>query len=477
MEQLSFADAAPTVFSVTSLTAAIHRVVALNFDDVRVTGEISGYKVWSSGHAYFTLKDSSAQIRCVVFRNVARYLKFRPEDGLAVMARGSVEVRQERGEYQLVVSSLEPQGLGALQLAFEQLKQRLAAEGLFAAERKRALPPYPRRIGIVTSPQGAVIRDMITVLSRRFSGLHIRLYPTPVQGDGAAEGIREGLRYFGESGWADLIIVGRGGGSLEDLWPFNEEEVARAIVASPVPVISAVGHETDFTIADFVADLRAPTPSAAAELAVKNREDLLDTIDITWERIWRAMHYRIAHAARQLHDQGMQRASVVLQRRIGRNWQRVDEAEQRLRGFDPRVRLGRARQRLEASSQRLQEAMRRLVRGSGQRVDEAGQRLTSFDPRVRLGWTRQRLETASQSLEDAIGRRVNGFHLRLHPVAARLEALSPLSVLERGYSILTTDEGRVVKSPEDAPPGTSVEARLARGRLRATVREETAERD
>ncbi len=430
MQQLSFGDAAPTVFTVTSLTAEIHRVVSMNFDDVRVAGEISGYKVWASGHAYFTLKDAGSQIRCVMFRSVARYLKFRPDDGLAVMARGSVEVRQDRGEYQLVVSSLTPQGQGALQLAFEQLKKKLAAEGLFAEERKRPLPPYPRWIGIVTSPQGAVIRDMIHVLNRRFPGLHIRLYPTPVQGEGAVEGICEGLRYFGASGWPDVIIVGRGGGSLEDLWSFNEEAVARAIAASPVPVISAVGHETDFTIADFVADLRAPTPSAAAELAVKNRDDVLDQVDTAARHASQAIRYRVAHATRELHEQGIQRASVLLQQRIGRAWQRIDEAEQRLRAFDPRVRLAQARHRLEVSE---------------------------------------------QSLEGLVRRRTGVLHLRLQPVAARLEALSPLSILERGYSILTTDAGRVVKSPEDAPVGTEVEARLARGRLRATVRRTASE--
>jgi len=259
------------VYSVASLTGEIHRMLSRSFDGIKVAGEISGWKVWTSGHAYFTLKDQQAQIRCVLFRNNLRYLRFKPQDGAAVIARGSVEVRAERGEYQLLVSGMEPQGLGRLYEMFAELKEKLRGEGLFDEARKRPLPVFPRRIGIVTSPQGAVIRDMLTVLRRRWPGLHIRLYPTPVQGAGSAEGIVEGLDWFSASGWPDVVIVGRGGGSLEDLWSFNDERVARAIAACRVPVVSAVGHETDFTIADFVADVRAPTPSAAAEIVVLER--------------------------------------------------------------------------------------------------------------------------------------------------------------------------------------------------------------
>lgn len=443
---MSFSDSAPQVFTVTSLTAAIHRLISMNFDDVRVAGEISGYKVWSSGHAYFTLKDSGAQIRCVLFKNVLRYMKFKPGDGLAVTARGSVEVRQERGEYQLIVSSMEPQGLGALQLAFEQLKQKLAEAGLFAAERKRPLPAYPRRIGIVTSPKGAVIRDMINVLHRRFPGLHIRLYPTLVQGEGSVEGICEGLNYFSESGWPDVVILGRGGGSLEDLWSFNEEPVARAIAACSVPVVSAVGHETDFTIADFVADLRAPTPSAAAELVVKNREDLLDAVDIAWQRAARSAHYHVSRAARRLHERGIERAVNLVQRALGRAWQRIDEAQQRLRQADPRVRLTAIRERLHAAEQESA----RLIR-------------------ARLSRAALRLQSASGASDHRLRARLAAAGLRYQPLAARLDALSPVAVLERGYSILTGPDGRAIKASSEAPAGTEVQARLARGRLRATV--------
>jgi exodeoxyribonuclease VII large subunit len=236
-----------------------------------VSGEISGVKLASSGHYYFNLKERDAVLKCVAYRSANRYWKFKPADGLAVLARGHIDVYEMRGEYQLQVDVLEPQGIGALQLAFEQLKKKLAGEGLFAAERKRPLPRFPRRIGIVTSPRGAAIADIVHILSRRFPGLAIRLYPALVQGPGAAEEVCRGIDYFSRTGWPDVVIVGRGGGSLEDLWTFNEEAVARSIAACSVPVISAVGHETDVTIADFVADLRAPTPSAAAELAVPTR--------------------------------------------------------------------------------------------------------------------------------------------------------------------------------------------------------------
>src|SRR5712675_3063126 len=282
------------VVTVSELNAAIRGVLDREFFDVWVSGEISGVKHAASGHYYFTLKDAEAQLRCVCFRSTARFLKFKPQDGAAVLARGRIDVYEARGEYQLQVEMLEPQGHGALQFAFEQLKKKLAAEGLFDAARKRPLPALPERIGIVTSPSGAVISDMIHILERRCPGRHIRLYPAQVQGESAAEQIASGIEYFGASGWPEVIIVARGGGSLEDLWAFNEERVARAIAASPVPVISAVGHETDFTIADFVADLRAPTPSAAAELVVCTRQSLVDGLSGAEARLRQAARLTLA---------------------------------------------------------------------------------------------------------------------------------------------------------------------------------------
>ncbi len=276
------------VLTVSALTAQLRAVLEERFPAVWVEGEISNYRLYGSGHAYFTLKDADAQLRCALFRTRGRRLRFEPADGLHVMAFGSVEVYAQRGEYQLVVELLEPKGLGALQLAFEQLKARLQAEGLFEQARKRELPRFPRKIGIVTSPSGAALRDMLRVIGRRFGELHIVIAPCRVQGDGAAEEIARGLGDLNALGDVDVIIVGRGGGSLEDLWAFNEETVARAIVASKAPVISAVGHEVDFTIADFVADLRAPTPSAAAELVVREKQAVVDALEELRRRLCRA---------------------------------------------------------------------------------------------------------------------------------------------------------------------------------------------
>jgi exodeoxyribonuclease VII large subunit len=336
------------VYTVSELNAAIRAVLDAEFQNVWVSGEISGLKLASSGHYYFTLKERDAQLKCVAFRSAHRYWKFKPQDGMAVLARGRIDVYEPRGEYQLLVEMLEPQGLGALQLAFEQLKKKLAAEGLFAAERKRALPRFPRRIGIVTSPRGAAIADMIQVLSRRFPGMHIRLFPALVQGEGSVEEVCRGIEYFSQSRWPDLIIVGRGGGSLEDLWTFNEEAVARAIAACSVPVVSAVGHETDVTIADYVADLRAPTPSAAAEMVIPTREELLERVAAARARSAQALRYRLAMLERRWRQQGIERARNLLDRRIGRGLQRADEQEYRMREC-VRPRLAAGRRRLEAA--------------------------------------------------------------------------------------------------------------------------------
>ncbi len=443
---------APVSWTVSAITAEIHRMLSRRFDDVRVSGEISGYKVWNSGHAYFTLKDEGAQLRCVMFRGPLRYLRFKPADGLAVLARGSVEVRQDRGEYQLIVASLEPQGYGALQLAFEQLKRKLAEEGLFEAERKRPLPAYPMRVGIVTSSRGAVIRDMLTVLGRRWPGLHVRLYPAQVQGEGSVEAVCAGLRHFSEGGWAEVVIVGRGGGSLEDLWTFNEEGVARAIAASSVPVISAVGHETDFTIADFVADLRAPTPSAAAELVVRDRSEVLRGVDAAQTRAARAARFVLASASRRLIELGMERSAALVARRIGRAMQRVDESEQGLTGWlravvDARVRCWRT-------------------------VD---QRLRAHDVRVRIESVKALAERIRARLDELAGRKLAAARGAFDPVAARLQALSPLGVLERGYAVVETNSRAIVRDAAAVARGERLNIRLAKGRLDAVVEDSREE--
>jgi exodeoxyribonuclease VII large subunit len=435
----------PRVFSVSELNSAIRGVLDSQFTDIRVTGEISGVKLAASGHYYFTLKERDSQVKAVAFRSAHRFWKFKPQDGLAVLARGRVDVYEARGEYQLLVESLEPQGFGALQLAFERLKKQLAVEGLFASERKRVLPRFPRRIGIVTSPRGAAIADMIQILSRRFPGLHIRLYPALVQGAGAAAEVCAGIEYFSQSGWPDVVIVGRGGGSLEDLWTFNEEAVARAIAACAVPVVSAVGHETDVTIADFVADLRAPTPSAAAEMIVPTREDLEERISAARAKAAQGIRYRIAMLDRRLRQQGIDRALGILHRSIGRDLQRVDEREFRLR-----------------------EIMRALL-DAGERSRRGLEvRLLRFDVRPRLAAGARRLEAVRYVLCQAMRDRLARDRDRLNQLAAKLGELSPLRVLERGYAIVSNASG-VVKRASDALPGSCVQIRLAQDTLYAVV--------
>jgi len=435
------------VYTVSELNAAIRGVLEQEFPDVWVAGEISGTKLATSGHYYFTLKERDAQLRCVCFRSTHRYLKFKPQDGVAVVARGRIDVFEARGEYQLLVEFLEPQGHGALQFAFEQLKKKLAAEGLFDAARKRPLPRFPRRIGIVTSPRGAVISDLLHILERRFPGLHVRLFPATVQGEGSIEDVCRGIEYFSRTSWAELVIVARGGGSLEDLWTFNEEAVARAIAASQVPIVSAVGHETDVTIADFVADLRAPTPSAAAELVVRTREELLAGIETYRRHLAQAARYRLAMARRAIDQQGIQRALSVFHRAVGRRLQRVDEQEYRLR-----------------------ERVRALIESRSRAYRALDTRVRYYDPRPRFARDRRRLETAQAAMEQRLRLDLARRSAHLQELAAKLSQLSPLRILERGYAIVTKDSGEIVTDSRNAPPGAEVHIRLAKGGLDATVR-------
>jgi exodeoxyribonuclease VII large subunit len=430
-------------YTVSELTAEMRDVLAGEFADIWVAGEISGAKMPPSGHYYFTLKDEFAQIRCVCYKTTARYLKFKPQDGVAVLARGRVDLYDARGELQLIVETLEPQGHGALQFAFEQLKRKLAAEGLFDPARKHPLPAMPERIGIVTSPTGAVIRDMIQVLERRCPGRHIRLYPAQVQGEGAAEQIAAGIDYFGASGWPEVVIVARGGGSLEDLWAFNEERVARAIAACPVPVISAVGHETDFTIADFVADLRAPTPSAAAELVVCTRQSLLDGLFSAEARLRQAARLTLALRARRFHAVAIDPAR--LHRTVGRRMQRVDELEYGLR-----------------------DGVRIVMNLRKRALDAIAARLIQRDVRLQFAEARRRLEACTTAVNQATRLRLSHAQGELAPLSAHLAQLSPLKILERGYAIVER-EGKIVKTPDDAPVGSDVRLRLAVGELRAKV--------
>jgi len=418
------------VLTVSELTAQLRQLVEERFPAVWVEGEISNFRVYGAGHAYFTLKDEGAQLRAVLFRNRTRRIRFEPADGLHVLAFGSLEVYAQRGEYQLVVELLEPRGLGALQLAFEQLKARLGAEGLFDPARKRPLPRFPRKIGIATSPAGAALRDMLRIIGRRFAGLHIVVAPCRVQGEGAAEEVARAIADLNALGDVDVIIVGRGGGSLEDLWAFNEEVVARAIAASKAPVISAVGHEVDVTIADFVADLRAPTPSAAAELVVREKEAVQAQLEALRARLVRA-------AARPLRDLA----------------RRVDEAHRRV------LRAG------AGACRRAEHRLELLVA-----------RLRAAGPRARLAADRHRLERARARLGHALARRLAEARHRLGATVGRLDSLSPLAVLGRGYSLARTADGRIVRSARQVAAGDPLAVLLAEGSLDCRV-ERVRERD
>ncbi|MGA9185131.1 MAG: exodeoxyribonuclease VII large subunit, partial [Candidatus Acidiferrales bacterium] len=354
MSQTSLFNLAPErkVWKVSELTSRIGHLLEGSFPDVWIEGEVSNFHSAQSGHLYFTLKDARAQIRCVCFRDNVRGLKFRPEDGLHVTVRGSLGVYEPRGEYQVYVSVIEPVGLGALQLAFEQLKKRLADEGLFDDARKKVLPMLPRRIGVITSPTGAAIRDILRVLQRRFANVHVLIYPVKVQGDGAAAEIVAGLRHFNAARSVDVLILARGGGSLEDLWAFNEEILARAVAASSIPIITGVGHETDFTIADFVADLRAPTPSAAAELVVRSRQEFDRLIAESQRRLMQQMKYLLSERRHRLRDLQSHRAFRQPELLLRRRRQQVDDLSSSL-AVGLRLRLATVRQRLTRSESQL----------------------------------------------------------------------------------------------------------------------------
>lgn len=434
------------LFRVSELNAAIQRSFEAEFQAIWVIGEISGCRLTSSGHYYFCLKDQESQLKCVLFRGAARILRFRPQDGLAVMVRGNLEVYEVRGEYQLIVELLQPQGAGALQLAFEQLKRKLSTEGLFEPSRKRPLPSLPRCIGIVTSPSGAVIRDMLHILERRFPGVHVRLFPAQVQGEGSVEQVAQALNFFSGSAWPDVVILARGGGSLEDLWTFNEEAVARAITACSVPVISAIGHETDFTIADFVADYRAPTPSAAAEVVIRTRDSILEQIAASRTKMAQSIRYRLVSCSRDLHQRGTSRAANFLHRALARRAQRLDDADDQLRNFE--------RQQLRVHVRRLAELV---------------QRLHASDLRLRLAKSRYKQGVLAEQLGTAMQARFSQIRSQHERIQAKFGQLSPLAVLRRGYAIVQNLAGRVLRSSAEISIGEKVHVRLHSGELDAVV--------
>ena len=441
------------VLTVTELANRLRSVLEEKFPAVWVEGEISNFKVYTSGHAYFTLKDETAQLKCVLFRNRARRIRFEPGDGLHVLAFGSVEVYAQRGEYQLVVELLEPRGLGALQLAFEQLKERLQREGLFDPARKRPLPRFPRKIGIVTSPTGAALRDMLRVIGRRFGELHILIAPARVQGDGAAQDVAQAVRELHAVGDVDVIIVGRGGGSLEDLWAFNDEMLARTIAASKIPIISAVGHEVDFTIADFVADLRAPTPSAAAELVVREKQAVADSVSDLGRRLAGAMERRLSRERERLE--------AVRRRRV------LTDAQRPLRDLERRV---------DDASARLRRAIATAVRQAAHRVELAARGLRAQSPVARTLGDRRRLTELSARLDRAAARQLDRARHRVAGNAGRLHSLSPLAVLARGYSLTRRPSGEIVRSVRQVGVGDEVDVLLSEGTLACRV-SATKERD
>jgi len=435
------------VFTVSELSATIRDALESRFQNVWVEGEISNARLWNTGHLYFTLKDSASQIKGVIFRGALRYLKFKPEDGLRVVARGKISVYDVKGEYQLICEHMEPQGFGPLQVAFEQLKKKLAADGLFETARKRPLPTLPRRIGLVTSIDGAALRDMVRVLRRRYPNAHLVISPTRVQGEGAAAEVARALQLVARVSQVDVIIVARGGGSLEDLWAFNEEVVARAIAASPVPVISGVGHETDVTIADFVADLRAATPSAAAELVVRRKDEFFSHIDRLGEQLDAAIGHRLRRLESRLH---------LLEARPGYS------------GFPGRLAF-RGRHVSELASALRHGVGQALARRS-RRHELLRRSLDQFDPRHRLGAIRTRLVARDAQLAAAARRRITASQSRFGGLAARLEGLSPLAVLGRGYSV-TWDAARtrIIRDAATLGTGDEIKITLQRGAVTAAV--------
>jgi exodeoxyribonuclease VII large subunit len=433
------------ILTVSELTQEIKNLLEFKFSDVWVEGEISNFRIPPSGHIYFTLKDEGSQIRAVLFRMQARSLRFVPEDGLHVICRGRVSLYEKRGEYQLILDRIEPKGMGALQLAFLQLKERLEKEGLFDVIHKKSLPMIPKKIGIVTSPTGAVIRDMLHILQRRFENVQILLYPVQVQGEEASSEIAKAIEYLNDRTDVDVIIVGRGGGSLEDLWAFNEERVARAIYNSKIPIISAVGHETDYTISDFVADLRAPTPSAAAELVVKEKREIKNTL-----------HY----LETRLESQVLQ----VFQRH------RIDLSHYRKILISPRKRIEDYLLRVDELVNRFSILTSWIFKRNREKCIHLSERIYLQNPLQRVGNLRPFVSQVGKSLEQNMQHTIEIHRGKVGGVEGKLVSLSPLSILQRGYSITRKIPSlQILRDTTLSKEGDKVEVKLYRGTLLCAV--------
>jgi len=443
----SFKPADRRIWTVRDLVAAVRAHLEREYGDSWVEGEISNFRAHDSGHLYFTLKDPHSQIRAVMFRSQARLLRFRPENGMQVVLRGRVTVYEDRGELQISAEYLAPKGAGALQVAFEQLKAKLEAEGLFDGARKKAIPTLPRRIGIVTSPQAAALRDILNILLRRHHTAGVLIFPAQVQGEFASAEVGAGIRYFNKARNVDVIIVARGGGSAEDLAAFNNEALARTVAASIIPVISAVGHETDFTIIDFVADLRAPTPSAAAELVIRSRQDVEEQAEGLRQRLTRAMRYRLLMGRQALTELAQHGAFGRMVDAINRRQQKLDDLNNRL----------------ERSQRYILEQQRR-------RLEAAAAAVRHYDVRRMLAGIRRELNARVATLASVTRTFLLQRTGKLNQLEGQLQALSPLAILDRGYALVFDSSGMLLKDAAPLKPGDEISARLAKGSLTATVK-------
>ena len=449
IDQLGFSFRPPErrVWTVRDLVASVRTQVEREYSDTWVQGEISNLRAQNSGHLYFTLKDENSQISVVMFRSSARLLRFKPGDGMQVVVRGRVTIYEDRGQLQIIAEYVEPKGAGALQIAFEQLKAKLEAEGLFAASRKKTVPALPGRIGIVTSPQAAALRDILQILQRRHHTVNVLIYPAQVQGESAAREVAAGVRYFNRSRNVEVIVVARGGGSAEDLAAFNDEGLARVIAGSELPVISAVGHETDFTIADFAADLRAATPSAAAEMVIRSRQEVESQVARLERELEKGMRYRLMMGRQRLTELAQHGAFGRMMNLIQRRQQRVDDLMNRLTHAQ--------RDRFEAQRRRF-ETLAAAVR--------------HYDLRLVLAGIARELNAKVGAMGAAARNLLLQRRARLERLASQIEALSPVAILDRGYALVFDVSGKLVKDAAQVKVGEDIRARVARGEIGATVK-------
>jgi exodeoxyribonuclease VII large subunit len=448
-DQLGFSFKPPErrVWKVRDLVAAVRAHIEREYGDAWVEGEISNFRAQDSGHLYFTLKDANSQLSVVVFRSQARLLRFRPENGMQVVMRGRITIYDDRGQLQIIAEYIEPKGAGALQVAFEQLKAKLEAEGLFDSASKKAIPALPTRIGIVTSPQAAALRDILNILRRRHHSINILIFPAVVQGESAPSEVSAGIVYFNKTKNVDVIIVARGGGSAEDLAAFNHEGLARVVFGSQIPVISAIGHETDFTIIDFVADLRAPTPSAAAELVIRSRQEVEEQLRGLQHRVEKAIRYHLLTARQSLSELARHGAFPRMVDFIRRRQQRMDDL-----GY------------------RLAYAQRNIFEIQRRRFETLSATVRHYDAHRMLAGIGKELDGHMAAMAAAARALLLQRKSRLERLASQLEALSPLAILERGYALVFHASGKLVKNAADLSAGDEISATLARGTFTATIK-------